>query len=175
MLTQSYLDDVLTRFEELKKLADGAIAQLEPEQLYKTWDEESNSIAVTMKHIAGNMRSRWRDFLTTDGEKPDRNRDAEFFVTSEDDIERLNQHWQSGWTYLFDALRGLSADDLSKTVLIRKQPHTVYQAINRQLIHYGYHVGQIVFMAKHLASGHWESLSIPRGKSGDFNPTRGLK
>lgn len=175
MLTQTYLDDVIVRFHDLKKLGDGAIAQVEPEQLFQRWDEESNSIAVTMKHIAGNMRSRWKDFLTTDGEKPDRNRDSEFLVTSQDDVQGLDQLWQSGWTYLFDALRGLSPDDLSKTVLIRNEPHAVYQAINRQLIHYGYHVGQIVFMAKHLASGHWKSLSVPRGESGDFNRTRGLK
>jgi Protein of unknown function (DUF1572) len=174
MLTQSYIDDVLARFQDLKKLADAAIAQVEPDELFQTLDDESNSIAITMKHIAGNMRSRWRDFLTTDGEKPDRNRDQEFVLTSADSAETLNQLWQTGWNYLFEAIRALSPDDLSKTVLIRNEPHRVFQAINRQLTHYGCHVGQIVFLAKHFASAHWKSLSIPRGKSQAFNKKRGL-
>jgi Protein of unknown function (DUF1572) len=174
MLPKSYLDDVIARFEELRRLADGAIAQLKPEQLFQTWDKESNSIAIIMKHIAGNMQSRWRDFLTTDGEKPDRFRDTEFEVLSSDTLESLNQKWQAGWNYLFEALKGLTPELLNQTVLIRNEPHFVYQAINRQLLHYGMHIGQIVFMAKHLASDHWKSLSIPRGQSQVFNRGRGL-
>ncbi len=162
MLNISYLQDVQARFQELKKLAEGAIAQIEKEQFFQTWDEETNSIAITMKHIAGNMRSRWKDFLTTDGEKPDRNRDSEFVVEGGDNHENLMQRWEDGWSHVFEAIGSLSAEDLNKTVFIRKQPHTVYQAINRQLIHYGYHIGQIVFMAKHLAADHWKSLSVPR-------------
>jgi hypothetical protein len=174
MLNQSYLDDIIARFDELKKLADRAVAQLQPDQILQTWDEESNSIAVTMKHISGNMRSRWRDFLTTDGEKPDRNRDAEFEMTASDSVDSLNQQWIAGWNYLFEALRGLTPEDLNRSVLIRNEPHFVYQAINRQLLYYGMHIGQIVFMAKHLAAGNWKSLSIPRGKSQDFNRKKGL-
>ena len=175
MLTQKYLDDVLDRFRELKKLADGAIAQLSrKDDLFQTLDPETNSIAVTMKHIAGNMRSRWTNFLTTDGEKADRNRDSEFVVADGEDFERLQQVWESAWECLFDAIRGLTPDDLEKTVKIRNEPHYVFQAINRQLLHYGYHVGQIVFVARHLSSDHWKSLSVPRGQSNDFNRRHGL-
>ena len=169
MLNISYLQDVVARLQELKKLAERAIAQIEKEQLFQTWDDETNSIAITMKHMAGNMRSRWKDFLTSDGEKPDRNRDSEFIVAAADNPETLLAQWQEGWNYLFEALGSLSPEDLNKTVFIRKQPHMVYQAINRQLIHYGVHVGQIVFMAKHLAVGHWKSLSVPRGGSQELN------
>jgi len=174
LLNISYIQDVQARLQELKKLAEAAIAQIEPEELFQTWDEETNSIAITMKHISGNMRSRWRDFLTTDGEKPDRNRDSEFVIDSADNHESLLQRWNEGWKYLFEAIGSLSAEDLNRTVLIRNQPHTVYQAINRQLIHYGVHVGQIVFMAKHLGAAHWKSLSIPRGKSQTVNREKGL-
>ena len=169
-----YLDDVIVRFEELRQLADRAIAQLEPEQIFQTWDQETNSIAITMKHISGNMRSRWRDFLTSDGEKPDRYRDTEFEIHPSDTIESLNQQWEAGWKYLFDALKTLTPEDIDKTVLIRNEPHYVHQAITRQLLHYGMHVGQIVFMAKHLASDHWKSLTIPRGNSQDLNRKLGL-
>ncbi|MCI0603927.1 DUF1572 domain-containing protein [bacterium] len=173
-LNTSYIQDVVARMQELKKLAEGAIAQIEKDQLFQTWDEETNSIAITMKHVAGNMRSRWKDFLTTDGEKPDRNRDSEFVVEAADDVETLMKRWQEGWSYLFETLGSLTGEDLERTVYIRKQPHTVYQAINRQLIHYGCHVGQIVFMAKHLAAGHWKSLSVPRGGSQALNRAKGL-
>jgi len=174
MKLQPYLEDVTGRFQELRQLADRAIAQLQPEQIFQTWDQESNSIAITMKHISGNMRSRWRDFLTTDGEKPDRFRDTEFEIHSTDTIESLNQQWEAGWKYLFDALKSLTPEDIDKTVLIRNEPHYVHQAITRQLLHYGMHVGQIVFMAKHLASDHWKSLTIPRGNSQAFNRKLGL-
>ena len=169
MLNISYIRDVVARLQELQKLAEGAIAQIENEQLLQTWDEETNSMAITMKHMAGNMRSRWKDFLTSDGEKPDRNRDSEFVVEAADNRETLLERWQEGWNYLFEAVDSLSAEDLNRTVFIRKEPHTVYQAINRQLIHYGYHVGQIVFMAKHMAADRWKSLSVPRGGSQTFN------
>jgi hypothetical protein len=169
LLNISYIRDVVARLEELKKLAEGAIAQIEKEQIFQSWDEETNSIALTMKHIAGNMRSRWKDFLTTDGEKPDRNRDSEFILEANDNFETVMERWQQGWNYVFEAIGSLTPEDLDKTVFIRKQPHTVYQAINRQLIHYGCHVGQIVFMAKHLAAGQWKSLSVPRGASHALN------
>ena len=174
MLNISYLQDVVGRLQELKKLAEGAIAQIEKDQLFQTWDDETNSIAITMKHVAGNMRSRWKDFLTTDGEKPDRNRDSEFVVEATDTFETLMQQWREGWNYVFEAISSLSPEDLDKTVFIRKQPHKVYQAINRQLIHYGVHIGQIVFMAKHLAAGHWKSLSVPRSGSQEMNRKMGL-
>jgi hypothetical protein len=167
MQTAMYLKDVIQRFQELKQLADKAIAQAGTKDFRTMIDQESNSIAILMKHLAGNMKSRWSDFLTTDGEKPDRNRDQEFEDSSSDDSIRTN--WEQGWRVFLDTLSGLKPEDLDKTVLIRNEPHTVFQAINRQLTHYGYHVGQIVFLAKHLASDHWKSLSIPRNESGKFN------
>src|SRR5262245_2490177 len=137
MKLKPYMEDVIERFQELRTLADKAIAQLEPEQIFQTWDQETNSIAITMKHISGNMRSRWRDFLTTDGEKPDRNRDTEFELAQADTLESLKQNWEAGWKYLFDALQGLTPDDVNKTVLIRNEPHYVHQAISRQILNYG--------------------------------------
>jgi hypothetical protein len=153
----------------LKRLADRAVAQVSDEDLFVMLDEESNSIAIIMKHIAGNMRSRWMDFLTSDGEKPDRNRDSEFVIEDEDTKENVLKHWEVGWRCLFEALAPLVPEDLNRTVLIRGELHSVVQAINRQLTHYGYHVGQIVFLARHLAAGRWQSLSIPRGQSETFN------
>jgi hypothetical protein len=132
-------------------------------------DKESNSIAVMMKHMAGNMRSRWRDFLTSDGEKPDRNRDSEFEIASTENRESITRIWEEGWACVFGALEPLKAEDLSRTVMIRHEPHTVLQAINRQLAHYPYHVGQIVYLARHIAEKNWTSLSVPRGESDAFN------
>ena len=167
-LAEHYLKDVVRVFRGQKKLADGAAAQLSDEEFFRTIDAESNSIALIMKHMAGNMRSRWTDFLTTDGEKPDRHRDSEFIVEGEDRAAVLAR-WESGWRTLFDTLASLRGEDLLRPVTIRGEPHTIVEAVNRQLSHYGQHTGQIVFLAKHLKSSEWKTLSIARGKSEDFN------
>ena len=143
------------------------MAQVTDEQLQMAVDAESNSIAVIVKHMAGNMRSRWADFLTSDGEKPDRNRDTEFEAPPATRAA-LMEMWGAGWRCLFSALEPLSDADMERTVYIRTEPHSVMQAINRQVAHYSYHVGQIVFLAKHLQSSKWAALTIPRGKSKDF-------
>src|SRR6185369_451966 len=164
-IMKQYLEDALSSFRAYKKLADKAIEQTKNDELFVTLDEESNSIAVIMKHIAGNMISRWTDFLTTDGEKPDRNRDYEFVIlpeTTNDDVRAL---WERGWESVFAALDPLQVEDLEKKVYIRGEEHTVVQAINRQLMHYAYHIGQIVFLAKHFRANDWSSLSIPRNRS----------
>jgi Protein of unknown function (DUF1572) len=166
--TTSYLDDSLEVLRYYKKLAERAMAQVSDEQLFVGLDGESNSIAVVVKHMAGNMRSRWTDFLTSDGEKPDRNRDSEF-VDPPATREALMQQWEKGWTLVFGALEPLSDGDLGRTVTIRGEAHSVMQAINRQLAHYANHVGQIVMLAKHLASEKWQSLSVPRNRSQEFN------
>ncbi len=167
-LTTSYIEDSLAIFCQYKSLAERAMAQVTDDQLTRTLDAESNSIAVIVKHMAGNMRSRWTDFLTTDGEKPDRNRDSEFEAPPSTRAE-LMQTWESGWRCLFAGLEALTEADLTRTVYIRTEPHSVMQAINRQIAHYACHVGQIVFLAKHFRSSQWESLSIPRGRSKEFN------
>jgi uncharacterized damage-inducible protein DinB len=166
--TTSFLEDALSLFRFSKSLADRAIAQLTDEQLYTTLDPEANSIALIVKHMAGNMRSRWTDFLTTDGEKPNRNRDSEF-VDPPGTRAELIALWEDGWNHLFTAIEPLTDDDLARTITIRGEAHSVLQAINRQLGHMSYHTGQIVFLAKHLGSDHWQSLSVPRGKSAEFN------
>jgi uncharacterized damage-inducible protein DinB len=170
-LSTSYLQDSVGLFRYYKKLGDRAMAQCPDEALYIALDAESNSIAIIVKHMSGNMRSRWLDFLTTDGEKPDRNRDTEFEKPPETRAQLLEM-WERGWKYVFDALEPLTEADLTRTVTIRSEPHTVMQAINRQIAHYAHHVGQILFLAKHLTftkTGKWESLSVPRGKSADMN------
>jgi hypothetical protein len=170
-IDQMYLEDARQLFAEYKRLADKAIAQLtDPEkELFFALDNESNSIAVIMKHMAGNMRSRWTDFLTSDGEKPDRMRDQEFEIGAAENQQRILEIWESGWKIFFNALDSLKPEDLTRTVMIRHQPHTVVQAINRQLTHYSSHFGQIIFLAKHIKSSDWKSLSVPRGKSEEFN------
>jgi uncharacterized damage-inducible protein DinB len=166
--TTSYLEDSLALFRYYKILAERAIDQVSDEQLFATLDVEMNSIAVIVKHMAGNMRSRWTDFLTTDGEKPDRDRDSEF-VNPPATRDALLRIWEDGWARLFGALEPLSDADLTRTVTIRGEPHSVMQAINRQMAHYPHHIGQIVMLAKHFAHDHWQSLSIPRNRSADFN------
>ncbi|HVS83533.1 MAG TPA: DUF1572 family protein, partial [Pyrinomonadaceae bacterium] len=148
---------------------EGALAQMRDEDFFKTLDGESNSIAVNMKHMAGNMISRWTDFLTTDGEKPERDRDMEFEMLPGTTKADMLAYWEKGWRCVFDAIEPLQPEDLMRTVMIRGQDHTVIQAINRQLAHYAYHVGQIVFLAKHFRSSEWQSLSVPRNKSAEFN------
>ena len=170
-LSSSYLQDSIGLFHYYKKLAERAMAQCPDDALFVTLDAESNSIALIVKHMSGNMRSRWMDFLTTDGEKPDRNRDSEFESPVGSRAELLEK-WERGWKYVFDALEPLTEADLTRTVTIRTEPHTVMQAINRQVAHYAHHVGQILFVAKHLTftqTGKWESLSVPRGKSAEIN------
>ena len=171
-LAAHFLATSLDRFGGLKSLADAAIAQLEDAQLHATPFEDGNSIVIQMKHMAGNMRSRWTDFLTSDGEKADRQRDQEF----EDDLEsreQLDAMWEAGWETLLGAIRALDAEDVTKTVYIRKEPHSVVEAIQRQIGHYGYHVGQIVQTARALKGADWVSLSIPRGESDRYNEAMG--
>ena len=142
--------------------------QVSDEDLFATLDEEMNSIAIVVKHMAGNMRSRWTDFLSSDGEKPDRNRDSEFVAPPETRKE-LMQVWNEGWDRIFQALEPLSDTDLERKIFIRGEPHSVMQAINRQIAHYSYHSGQIVFLAKHFKGSNWKSLTVPRNKSAEFN------
>ncbi len=164
----SCLEASLAEFRRYKSLGEAAIAQVTEAQLTQALDAESNSIAVIVKHLAGNMRSRWTDFLTSDGEKPDRNRDTEFESAPATRAE-ITQLWESGWQCVFAALEPLKDADLTRTVTIRGEAHSVAQAIVRQVAHYAHHVGQIVFLAKHFQSSNWKSLSIPRGKSAEFN------
>jgi hypothetical protein len=164
--TDSYLTDATAMFRYYKLLAQRAMAQVPDEALTAILDPESNSIAIIVKHMRGNMRSRWTDFLTSDGEKPDRNRDTEFKSPATTRAQ-LTAQWEAGWKYVFDALSSLTDADLASKVLIRGEPHSVTQAINRQLAHHSYHVGQIVFLAKHFASADWTTLTVPRGKSAE--------
>jgi hypothetical protein len=168
-LAKHYLDDSISSFRAYKNLAEKALDQLSDDEFFITLDEEGNSIAVIMKHMAGNMFSRWTDFLTSDGEKPDRNRDMEFVIEPEAGKKDVFDYWQRGWQCVFDALEPLRAEDLERKVLIRGEEHTVIQAINRQMMHYANHIGQIVFLAKHFRSTEWKSLSIPRKRSAEFN------
>ncbi|HRB70299.1 DUF1572 family protein [Flavobacterium sp. WV_118_3] len=167
-INKQYLESVQKQFLYYKTIADKAMAQLEPEQLSVALNDNTNSIATIIKHLSGNMLSRWTDFLTTDGEKEGRNRDSEFEETIIDK-ETLLEIWEKGWNCLFEALKSLTPDQLSNVIYIRNEGHTVVEAINRQLAHYPYHIGQIVFYAKLLKKGEWNSLSIPKNKSNDYN------
>jgi hypothetical protein len=169
-LTTSHLKDSIDLFRYYKRLTERALEQCPDEGLFIALDSESNSIAIIVKHMAGNMRSRWTDFLTTDGEKPDRHRDSEFEEPLKSRAELMNL-WEQGWKILFDALEPLSEADLTRTVTIRTEPHSVIQAINRQIAHYSFHLGQIIFLSKHFAaqSGKWTAVTVPRNKSAEFN------
>lgn len=172
--TDSYLESVKKQFLYYKMLGEKAIAQLEPDQLFVTLNEDTNSIATIVKHVSGNMLSRWTDFLTSDGEKEWRNRDSEF----ENDLkskEEVLLIWNEGWDCLLNALNSLNPEQLSDIIYIRNEGHTVIEAINRQLAHYPYHIGQIVFYAKQLKKGDWDSLSIPKNKSGNYNAEKFAK
>jgi Protein of unknown function (DUF1572) len=158
----AYLDDVRLQFTRLKKLAEEALAQVSDEELLVALDPEANSLAIIVKHMAGNLRSRFTDFLTTDGEKPDRNRDGEFEIDGTPSRDAIMADWERGWTILFDALDALTEDDVLLEVSIRGEPVSVIQALNRQMTHHAYHVGQIVFLAKHFRSSAWRNLSIRR-------------
>ncbi len=166
---KQFLEDAILQLEKHKGLADKALEQVAEADLFLSVDGESNSIAVVMKHVSGNMRSRWTSFLTTDGEKADRHRDSEFEIDAADTRASIRKRWENGWRLLFEAVEALSPADLLRTVTIRGEPHTVLQAIQRQLTHYAYHVGQIVFLARHFAGPRWRSLSIPKGKSREFD------
>ncbi|HET8781375.1 MAG TPA: DUF1572 family protein [Pyrinomonadaceae bacterium] len=168
-IVQNYLEDSIALFKAGKKMAESAIAQLKDEEFFISLDEEANSVAVIMKHMAGNMFSRWTDFLTSDGEKPNRNRDMEFVIEANTTKADVLDYWERGWACVFAAIEPLKPEDFEKTVMIRGEKHTIVQAINRQLTHYSYHIGQIVFLAKHFRSTEWNSLSIPRNKSAEFN------
>jgi hypothetical protein len=162
LIEQHYLEDCILQLRKLRALAENAVAQIDDAQFFELIDPDANSIALIMKHVGGNMLSRWTDFLTTDGEKPNRDRDSEFETTSDDTRHAILARWEDGWSCMLGALSALQADDLSRTVTIRGEPHTVVQAINRQFSHYSAHVGQIVLLAKHFAGPRWQTLSMPK-------------
>jgi Protein of unknown function (DUF1572) len=166
--TTSYLDDCLALFRQYKGLAERSMEQITDEQLFATLDPESNSIAIIVKHLAGNMRSRWTDFLSTDGEKPDRRRDVEL-IDPPPTRQDVLKAWEDGWKRLLETLESLSEEDLKRTITIRGEAHSVMQAVNRQVAHYGLHVGQIVLLAKHFAGNGWKAVSVPRDQSAEFN------
>jgi len=167
-LAAHYLDEARRQMRGHKRMGEGAMAQLHDEDFFVTLDPESNSIAILVKHLAGNMRSRFTDFLSSDGEKPDRFRDREFEITGATTRAEVMKWWEEGWACVFTAIEALKPEDVMRAVTIRNEPHTVLQAINRQIAHYAGHVGQIVFLAKHLRSSEWKTLTIPRGKSEEF-------
>jgi hypothetical protein len=166
--TTSYISDSINVFRYYKRLAERAISQVADADLFTELDPQTNSIAIVIKHIAGNMLSRWTDFLATDGEKPHRNRDTEF-ISPPAARAALLELWEQGWACLFATLEPLTDADLSRTVYIRGEAHSVMQAINRQVAHYQYHIGQIVLLARHFAADRWHSLTIPRNQSAEFN------
>lgn len=167
-IIKNYHSDALQSFRNYKKLAERALEQVNDDEFFAIIDAESNSIAITVKHIAGNLLSRWRDFLKSDGEKENRHRDTEFEMIG-DTRESLMKMWERGWRTLFKNVEPLTTTDFTRTITIRGEPHTVAEAINRQLTHYAYHIGQIVFLAKHLKTAEWKTLSIPRNRSAEFN------
>ncbi len=168
----AYLDEARRALRGHKRLAEAAMAQLRDEELFITLDAECNSVAVLMKHIAGNIRSRLTDFLTSDGEKPDRHRDQEFEITAGTTRAQLMEMWETGWKVAFDTIATLKPEDLQRTVTIRGEPYTALQALHRAVAHYVYHVGQIVFLAKHFRGAEWKTLSIPRGQSEEFTAAK---
>ena len=167
-LAALYLAEIQRQLRGHKRMAETAMAQLDDKDFFAMIDPESNSVAVLVKHIAGNARSRFTDFLTSNGEKPDRFRDREFELAQKTTREEVMRWWEQGWTIVFSTLESLKPEDIQRTVTIRQEPHTVMQALNRALAHYAQHIGQIVFLAKHLRSSQWQTLSIPRGKSEDY-------
>jgi hypothetical protein len=167
-LAAHYIEEARRQMRGHKRLAESAMAQLKDEELFITLDAESNSVAILVKHMSGNMRSRFTDFLTTDGEKPDRFRDQEFELNPATTRAELMKLWEEGWARVFAAIDSLKPEDVMRTVTIRGEPHTVLQAVNRQIAHYAQHTGQIIFLAKHLRSSEWKTLSIPRGKSENY-------
>ena len=168
-IVENHLTETIEAFRSYKKLAESAIEQVSDEEFFKLIDAEANSITVIVKHLGGNLRSRWSDFLMTDGEKTDRRRDSEFVNYETDTRESLTEIWENGWKILFETLESLTIDDLGKTVKIRGEDFTVVKAMNRGLAHAAYHIGQIALLAKHFRSSDWETLSVPKNKSAEFN------
>ena len=173
-ILQDFLDESIAAFNSYRKLAERAMVQVSDEEFFRRLDAESNSIAVIVKHIGGNLRSRWTSFLTTDGEKPDRHRDSEF-IADGDTRESLMQFWENGWNALFETLQSLTIEDLGKIVQIRGEDFTVVKAINREAMHTASHIGQITFLAKHFRASDWQTLSIPKNKSAEFNAYLAVK
>lgn len=171
-IAKAYLDESFRTFRGYKRMADGALAQVDDEEFFRLIDPESNSIALLVKHMAGNLRSRWTDFLVSDGEKPDRNRDQEFEAGAADTRQELMRRWEHGWTTTFNTIQSLKPEDILRTVTIRDEPHTVLQAISRSVAHMAQHAGQIIFLAKHLRGREWKTLSIPKGKTAEYNAMR---
>lgn len=169
-----YLEEARRQMRGHKRMGEAAMAQLKDADFFVTLDPEANSIAILVKHLAGNMRSRFSDFLTTDGEKPDRFRDREFEITPATTRVEVMKWWEEGWSIVLETIEGLTPEDVVRTVTIRGESHTVLQAINRQIAHYAQHTGQIVFLAKHFRSGEWKTLSIPRGKSEEYKTHKPL-
>ena len=167
-LGSHYLEEIKRQLRGHKRMAEGALDQLEEKDFFAVLDPESNSVAAIVKHIAGNARSRFTDFLTSDGEKPDRFRDQEFEISASTTREEIMRRWEQAWLQIFSTLDALRPEDVERIITIRQEPHTVMQALNRALGHYAQHIGQIVFLAKHLRSDQWKTLSIPRGKSEDY-------
>ncbi len=167
-LIKNYHADAVASFRNYKHLAERAIEQVSDEDFFALIDPEANSIALVVKHMAGNLHSRWRDFLTRDGEKSDRNRDTEFEITA-DTRGSLMEKWETGWQILFENIEPLTAEDYSRKITIRGEPHSIFEALNRQMTHYAYHVGQIVLLAKHFRSAEWKTLSVPKNRSAEFN------
>ncbi|HKM86273.1 MAG TPA: DUF1572 family protein [Terriglobales bacterium] len=167
-LATHYLEEIKRQFRGHKRMGEAAMAQLEDRDFFVALDPESNSVAALVKHIAGNARSRFTDFLTSDGEKPDRFRDREFEISEKTTREEVMRWWEQSWSHVLSTLDALKPEDLQRTVTIRQESHTVMQALNRALAHYAQHIGQIVFLAKHLRSSKWQTLSIPRGKSENY-------
>lgn len=165
----SYLDEAFRAFRGYRRMAEGAMSQLSDPEFFHLPDPQSNSVALIVKHVAGNLRSRWTDFLTSDGEKPDRNRDQEFILTSADTREELMRRWEKSWETVFNSIQALKPENIARTVYVRREPHTVLQATNRSMLHTSYHVGQILYLGKHLRGSEWKTLSIPRGMSAQVN------
>jgi len=167
-IASHYLEEARRQFRGHKRMAESAMTQLRDEDFFVTLDPEANSVAILVKHLAGNMHSRFTDFLTSDGEKPDRFRDREFELNPATSRADVMKWWEEGWSCVFAAIEALRPEDVMRTVTVRGEPHTVMQAVNRQIAHYAQHTGQIVFLSKHLRSGDWKTLSIPRGKSEEY-------
>jgi hypothetical protein len=168
VFTTDYIADSIAIFHQYKRSAEKAMEQVSDEDFFRLIDPESNSIAIIVKHIAGNMRSRWTDFLTTDGEKPDRQRDTEFEMVPNATRVEIMQLWENGWKLVFDALTPLDEKDLTRKIFIRGEPHSVMQAVNRQVAHYANHIGQIILLAKHFKGKEFQTVSVPKNKSSEF-------
>jgi hypothetical protein len=172
---QTWIDDIGKRLQAAKKLADRALIQVGDEAFFHRISEESTTLAEIVKHVGGNLRSRWTDWLTTDGEKPDRDRDTEFVIGPGDTRPSLMERWEAGWTLAFNGVQALSPEDLDRTIAIRGQPHSICEALHRQVGHMNQHVGQIAFLARHLAGDAWHTLTIPRGGTKEFNAAMARK